>query len=124
MFGFRLGRKKTASTDKRLGTKVSDGVRAGAKTAYHNVERVGGIAGMVSSVAGKVSGLAGTGATLAALTGFGVPVATALGGVAAGAKALQAGADVVGGVAGRATEAKQKVEKARATYSQAMSFMG
>ena len=123
---WRLGKKKQGG-DKRLGHKdtgLTDVVQRGAKTAYDNVERVGGMASKVENIAGKVSGAAGTGATLAAVSGLGVPVATALGAVSAGAGAVGRLAGFVADKSVKAGEIKEKVERGRSAFDTAMKFMG
>lgn len=117
MFG-RLGHKKNHSPP-RVGQKSTTGdIRAGLKSAVidkvvGDPERAGAIAGRVESIAGAVSKAAGTGATLAALTGLGVPVASALGSVSATAGGVSEGAAFV-----------RRGAEAKSMYDNAMRFMG
>lgn len=117
MFG-RLGHKKNHSPP-RVGHKTTGGdVRAGIKSSIvnrviSNPERAGAIAGRVESISGAVSKAAGTGATLAALTGLGVPVASALGSVSATAEGVSQGAALV-----------RRGAEAKSMYDNAMRFMG
>ena len=97
----KLGLKQKVFS--RIGTKIGGLGQLGLKHSG----TIASAAGVVEGVADKVASAAGTGATLAALSGLGVPVATALGSVAAGAKGVAKGAEVVGGVAGKAATAQR-----------------
>ena len=97
----KLGTKKSG-VFARLGQKIYSGGGALANKS----EKVSTIAGAVQGVAGKGRQEAGGAATVAAMTGLGVPVASALGTVSAGAGALSKGAGVVQGVADRTTQAR------------------
>jgi len=115
MFG-RLGHKKNHSP-LRVGHKsTGGGLRAGLKSSIvekviSDPERAGAIAGRVESISGGISKVAGTGATLAAMTGLGVPVASALGSVSATAQGVSQGAGMVRRGAEKATQAKSVYDK-------------
>ena len=76
MLSFRLG-QKTYSFGRHHAQRRMKKAEGGVRLAVKNSEGISSKAGMVESVAGKVSAAAGTGATLAALTGAGAPVAGA-----------------------------------------------
>ena len=120
---FRLGHK-IYQGGKRLGEKAVSAGKALGQKAYENVEKISGIAGTVENVAGKISGGLGTAATMAALTGFGAPVAAGLASAGAAAGAVSKGAGMVQERASQAAAVKDKVEKGRAAYDTAMKFMG
>lgn len=88
----RLGRKNQFSQAANLGVKQVGGA---GRLAYKHSEGIEKTAGLVSDVAGKASGVLATGATLAALTGLGAPVAAGLGSASAAAGTLSAGAGYV-----------------------------
>ena len=87
----RLG-NKTYRLSPRLGVKRITGA---GRLAYKHSESIEKNAGLVSDVAGKASGVLATGATLAAVTGLGVPLAAGLGSASAAAGSLSAGAGLV-----------------------------
>jgi len=106
----RLG-NKTYRLSPRLGVKRITGA---GRLAYKHSESIEKNAGLVSDVAGKASGVLATGATLAAMTGLGVPVAAGLGSASAAAGSLAVGAGAISkGAQGvnRVKEANRRIDQ-------------
>ena len=99
----RLATKGRAGFSARIGVKRITGA---SKLAYKHSESIERGAGMVSDVAGKASGALGTAATVAALTGFGAPVAAGLAAAGGAAGTLSAGAGMVSKGAGGVNRVK------------------
>ena len=106
----RLG-NKTYRLSPRLGVKRITGA---GRLAYKHSESIEKNAGLVSDIAGKASGVLATGATLAALTGLGAPVAAGLGSASAAAGTLSAGA----GYAAKAAQGVNRVKEANRRIDQ------
>lgn len=107
----RLATKGKVGFSARLGVKRVGGA---GRLAYKHSEGIEKGAGIVESVAGKLGAAAGTGATVAALSGAGVPVATGLAAVGGGLTALSKGAGMVKtGAAGvsRVKEANRRIDQ-------------
>jgi len=107
----RLATKGKVGFSARLGVKR---VSSAGRLAYKHSEGIEKGAGVVESVAGKLGAAAGTGATLAALSGAGVPIATGLAAVGGGLTALSKGAGVVKtGAAGvsRVKDANRRIDQ-------------
>lgn len=108
----RLATKGKVGFSARVGVKrVKRGLSAGRAGLKHSGE-VADRAEMVESVANKLAGGLGTAATVAALTGFGAPVA---GGLAAAGGAV----GTVGKVAGAVGTGARKAEKLNTVVSRA-----
>lgn len=107
----RLATKGKVGFSARVGVKRISGA---GRLAYKHSESIEKGAGIVSDVAGKASGALATAASVAALTGFGAPVAAGLatasgatGSLAVGAGAVRKGAQGLN----RVKDANRKIDQ-------------
>ena len=102
----RLSHKKS-SANNRLGQKISSSVGRIGHKVIGSSEDIGARAGLVESAANKVSQVAGGAATVAAMTGMGVPVAGALGSLSAGSVGVGRAAGMTKTAADKVTQGKR-----------------
>jgi hypothetical protein len=101
----------------RLSLKNSNGARLGrkiggaARVAVKDSEGISQRAGQIESVAGTIGTVAGAGAGFATATGFGAPVAGALGSIAVGAVAGQKAAGAIKSGADRVTKTRNTLNQ-------------